>query len=92
MTSGNYGRTKTGTPITDDLVESLAGRAAAGYDVEDTLRRRAGRPRLGAAPAAVESVRLDPELRAALRDRAERDRETPSAVLRKALRAYLDPR
>jgi predicted transcriptional regulator len=37
----------------------------------------------------VESVRLDPELREALARRAERDRESTSAVIRKALRRYL---
>jgi predicted transcriptional regulator len=35
-------------------------------------------------------VRLDPELREALIERARRDQETPSAVIRKALRDYLD--
>jgi hypothetical protein len=39
--------------------------------------------------ASVESVRLEPELREALLRRAERDHETPSSVLRKALRNYL---
>jgi predicted transcriptional regulator len=37
----------------------------------------------------VESVRLEPELREALAERARRDDETPSAVIRKALREYL---
>lgn len=84
-----YGKTASGKPITDELIEQLAGRAELGYDVKATLRRRAGRPSLGAGPAAVESVRLEPELRDALRARAERDHETTSAVLRKALRKYL---
>jgi len=34
-------------------------------------------------------VRLDPELRHALTQRAERDHETTSSVIRKALRKYL---
>src|SRR3954453_6599985 len=38
----------------------------------------------------IESVRLDPELRQALADRAERDQQTTSAVIREALRRYLD--
>jgi hypothetical protein len=84
-----YGRTASGTPITDELVAELAARAEDGYDVDETLRRRGGRPSLGSGPAAVESVRLEPELRDALRARAEHDRETPSAVLRRALRQYL---
>ena len=67
----------------------LAEKAEAGYDVEETLRRRGGRPPIGSAAASVESVRLDPELREALAERAERDHETTSSVIRKALRKYL---
>jgi ribbon-helix-helix CopG family protein len=55
----------------------------------DTLRRRTGRPPMGAGAARVESVRLDPELQRALAKRAKRDRETTSAVIRTALRRYL---
>ena len=82
-------KTKSGKPITDEMVEKLAKKAEAGYDVDDTLRRRPGRPAIGSAPASVESVRLEPELRDALAERAERDGETSSAVIRKALRRYL---
>jgi hypothetical protein len=85
-----YGETARGVPITDKLVADLAEQAEAGYDVDETIRRRGGRPPLGSAPAAVESVRLDPELREALVERARRDGETPSSVIRKALREYLD--
>ena len=84
-----HGMTASGKPITDELVEKLADKAEAGYDVEETLRRRGGRPAIGSAPASVESVRLDPELRQALARRAERDHETTSSVIRKALRKYL---
>ena len=84
-----YGKTASGKPITDDLVEKLAKEAEAGHDVDETLRRRPGRPAIGSAPASVESVRLEPELRDALAERAERDKETTSSVIRKALRRYL---
>jgi hypothetical protein len=84
-----HGKTASGKPITDELVEGLAKKAEAGYDVEETLRRRPGRPAIGTAPATVESVRLEPELRDALATRAERDEETTSSVIRKALRQYL---
>ena len=63
--------------------------AVAGGAVDETLRRRGGRPPIGSAAASVESVRLDPELREALARRAERDHETTSSVIRKALRKYL---
>jgi len=90
-TKKTYGKTRSGKPITDELVAELAEKAEAGYDVEEILRRRRpGRPPLGSAPASVESVRLDPELRDALTERADRDHETTSSVIRKALRKYLE--
>lgn len=45
---------------------------------------------MGSAAASVESVRLDPESRDALGERARRDDATASAVIREALRRYLD--
>lgn len=84
-----HGKTAGGKPITEEMVEKLARRAEAGYDVDETLRRRPGRPAIGSAPASVESVRLEPELRDALTERAQRDEETTSSVIRKALRQYL---
>jgi hypothetical protein len=90
MAKKSHGKTASGVPITDDLVAKLAEEAEAGYDVDETIRRRVGRPPIGSAAASVESVRLEPELRAALARRAKRDRETPSAVIRKALRQYLN--
>jgi hypothetical protein len=84
-----YGNTASGAPITDELIGKLAAEAEAGFDVEETLRRRRGRPPIGSGPARVESVRLDPELRQALSMRAERDGEATSTVIREALRRYL---
>ena len=89
MAKKTYGKTKSGVEITDEVVERLAAKAEAGYDVDEILRRRGGRPPLGSAAARVESVRLEPELQKALADRAARDRETTSSVIRKALRQYL---
>jgi Ribbon-helix-helix protein, copG family len=85
-----YGTTPSGLPITDELIEKLSKEAEAGYDVDEMLRRRRGRPPIGSGPATVESVRLDPELRQALAARAESDEETTSAVIREALRQYLE--
>jgi len=90
MPKKTHGTTASGVPITDELVAELAEKAEAGYDVDELLRRRGGRPPIGSAAATVESVRLDPELRNALAQRAERDHETTSSVIRKALRRYLD--
>jgi hypothetical protein len=89
MRKKTYGKTKSGKPITDELVEQYAKEAAAGLDVDEIVRKRAGRPPIGSAAASVESVRLEPELKHALHRRAQHDRETTSAVVRKALRMYL---
>ena len=86
-----HGHTKSGRPITDQDIESLAAEAEAGYDVETLIARRnkRGRPTLGNAPASVESVRLDPELRRQLLDRAEAEGTTTSELIREALRRYV---
>jgi len=62
--------------------------AEAGLDVTQ-LRRRPGRPAMGSGPADPFPVRLDPELRAALDERAASDDTTASDVIREALRRYL---
>jgi hypothetical protein len=86
-----HGHTKSGTPITDNDIEKLAAEAEAGYDVETLIARRnkRGRPTIGTAPASVESVRLDPELRRELIERAQSEGTTPSELIREALRRYL---
>ena len=91
MTKRTYGHTKSGTPITDALVEQLADEAEHGYDLDTVIARRGkrGRPRLGTEPSSVESVRLDPELKALLVRRAEDEGVPVSEVIRKALREHL---
>ncbi len=86
-----YGHTRAGRPITDRDVEALAAEAEAGYDADELIARRPkrGRPALGSSPASVESVRLDPELRQELVDRARADATTTSEVIREALRRFL---
>ena len=89
MAKKDYGRTRSGKPITDELIEELAAEADAGFDVDEILRRRGGRPPMGSSAAAVESVRLDPELSRALHERAEREGRSNSELIRDALRRYL---
>lgn len=89
MTKRMHGHTKSGKPVTDEMVEALAAEAERGYDVDEIVRRRGGRPLMGSAAAGVESVRLDPELSEALRERAEQEGRTNSDVIRDALRRYL---
>lgn len=86
-----YGHTSSGEPITDKEIAALAAEAEAGYDVDALLARRGkrGRPALGSGPASVESVRLDPELRDQLLERARAEGTTTSEVIRTALRRFL---
>ncbi|MDQ1445850.1 MAG: hypothetical protein QOI20_2314 [Acidimicrobiaceae bacterium] len=85
-------RTRTGKKLSDADLKRLADEAEAGYDVDELMARRGkrGRPTLGSAPASVESVRLDPELRDALASRADAEGTSTSEVIRQALREYLE--
>ena len=86
-----HGHTRAGKPITDAEITKLAAEAEAGYDVDALIARRGrrGRPPLGSSAASVESVRLDPELRQKLLDRASAEGTTTSELIREALRRYL---
>jgi len=86
-----YGHARSGQPITDTEIQALAAEAEAGYEVDELIARRPkrGRPALGSSPATVESVRLDPELREELLQRARSEGTTPSEVIREALRRFL---
>jgi predicted HicB family RNase H-like nuclease len=92
MTKRIHGHTKSGIPITDELIEELADEAEAGYDIDKVLARRGkrGRPRLGSAPSTVESVRLDPDLKERLARRAQDEGVSVSAIIREALRQHLE--
>jgi len=83
---------KSGTPITDELLDRLADEAERGYDVDEIIARRGkrGRPRLGAAPSTVESVRLDPDLKERVTRRAQDEGVSVSEVIREALRHHLE--
>jgi hypothetical protein len=83
-----HGRSKAGVELTDEVLQRLAEEAEAGLDVAK-LRRRPGRPSMGSGPADTLPVRLEPELRKAVDDRAANDHTTASEVVREALRRYL---
>ncbi len=92
MTGGRvYGHTKSGEPITDEVIERLAAEAGRGYEPGQLkgLRRGPGRPPLGEAAKSVESVRLEPALRDDAARRAEEEGITVSELIRRALRQYL---
>jgi hypothetical protein len=40
MGKKTYGRTPSGVPITDELIEKLSKEAEDGYDVDEILKRR----------------------------------------------------
>jgi hypothetical protein len=84
----SHGRTKAGVELTDEVLEQMAREAEAGLDTTQ-LRRRPGRPAMGSGPADTLPVRLDPELRKAVEDRAQADSTTASDIVRTALRQYL---
>ena len=91
MSEQIYGHTADGQPITDDMIEALADEAERGYEPGQLQGRRRGpgRPPLGEAAKTVESIRLDPALRAEVAQRAADEGTSVSEVIRKALREYL---
>jgi hypothetical protein len=83
-----HGRSPAGAELTDDVLDRMADEGEQGLDVAE-LRRRPGRPAMGSGPAQSFPVRLEPELRHALDERAAADETTASEVVREALRRYL---
>ena len=84
----SHGRSKAGVELTDEVLDRMADEAEESLDVTK-LRRRPGRPAMGSAPAESVPVRLEPELRRALDERAAAEDTTASEVAREALRRYL---
>ncbi len=84
----SYGHTHNGTELTEEVLDRMASEAEAGLDLSK-LRRRPGRPAMGSGPADTLPVRLDPDLRRAVNERAAAEHTTASDVVREALRRYL---
>ena len=68
----SYGTSRSGVDLTDEVADE----AEAGLNVSK-LRRRAGRPSMGAEPAKALPVRFDPELRQAIEQRAQTKASRP---------------
>ena len=84
-------RTPGGRTLTDSDLDAIADEVEhKDYDVEELKTRRRGRPAMGSGPAQVVPVRLEPELKRAVDDRAEAEDLSASEVIRRALRKYLD--
>lgn len=84
----SHGRSKAGVELTDEVLERMADEAEEGLDIRK-LRRRPGRPAMGSGPADSFPVRLEPELRRALDERAAAEDTSASEIVREALRHYL---
>ena len=87
MTKRIYGTSK-GQEITDEVIDGLVTEAEAGYDLNN-LRPRSGRRLMGSSAAEVVPVRLSPELKLAVENRAVIDHTTSSEIIRQALREFL---
>ena len=72
-----------------NFIEEMANQAEEGYGVDEILRRRGGRPAMGSAPSNVESVRLSPELKRDLLERAAQQGVSLSEAIRAALQEYV---
>ncbi len=83
-------RTRSGKVLTDSEIERIADEAEGGYDLDVLKGRKRGRPTLGSGPAEVVPVRIDPELREAVKARAQAEGTTMSEIIRKALRKFLE--
>ncbi len=75
MTKKTYGQTADDREIDDALISELAAEAECGYAAEQLTGkpRGRGRPSLSDRAKTVESVRLDPTLRAEAIKRADAD-------------------
>ena len=85
---------KSVNPVSEPgVVASSAPRRAdqvqPDYDVEEIVRGRGGRPAMSAAPATVESARLDPESKRESIVRAAEEHVSISEAIRRAFHQYL---
>lgn len=90
MTKPKTYKTRTGRVLAvDEIVAISVEVEKSDYDVAKLMTKRRGRPALGSGPAEIVPVRLDPELRRAVDERADVEHTTASDVIRRALKDYL---
>ncbi|MFM8774147.1 MAG: ribbon-helix-helix protein, CopG family [Actinomycetota bacterium] len=75
---------------TNAQLDQWAAEAEAGFEPHQLGRFRRGRPPLGGGPSRVVQVRLDPDLYGSLEARTDAEGTTASAIVREALRRYLE--
>ncbi|MDQ6837212.1 MAG: CopG family transcriptional regulator [Actinomycetota bacterium] len=61
------GQTSRGGPITEELLVDRVAKAEEGFELDEILRRRGGRPPMGSSAASDVPVRLDPDGRRTIR-------------------------
>jgi len=85
-------KTKSGKPVTADMIEALSAEAEAGYDPATLRRRRIGRPSLaGEGESPRVQYRVPPTTyRRALRRAQAQGMATISALSRALLEAYAE--
>lgn len=77
-----------GKEVSEEQVDAWVAEAESGYDVEELLRRRGGRPARGSEPSEVVPVRLTSAELEAVMNRAEREHLNRSEAFRAALAAW----
>ena len=77
-----------GKRVSEEQVDAWVTEAEAGYDVDELLRRRGGRPARGAEPSEVIPVRLTSAELDAVMSRARREHLNRSEAFRAALAAW----
>ena len=81
--------TSGGVPVYEEDIERLVAEAERGYG-DDLIRSGGrGRPALSTSPSRTLHVKVEPDLFAAVGERASLEGVTSSAVVRRALRMYL---
>lgn len=85
-------KTKAGTEITPEIVDSLAAEAERGYDLSKAKPRRVGRPSLAGAGASPRlSFRATPDLYRAAQKRAKEEGRSVSDLAREAVARFVNP-
>lgn len=87
---GELSTTKSGQPLTEDLIEAMAREAEAGFAPEQLRPRRSGRPPLGDGDSFRVQFRVSPATFEALLAQARTERRGMSEIARTALEQYLD--
>jgi len=82
-------QTKTGQPLTEEMIEAMAREAEAGYDPATLRPRRGGRPSLAEGTSPRVQFRVDPATFEALLARARAEARGVSEIARLALEQYL---